>query len=70
MYKLWFENEIEFVAWFVVTDTGKISDLRSCLHQFLPGQRVIVISKPGRRVRVFYFCFIQCSYLLKVLKMA
>lgn len=55
---------------FVVTDTGNISDLRSCLHQFLPGQKVMVISNPGRRLRVSYFCFIQCSYLLKVLKAA
>lgn len=55
---------------FVVTDTGKISDLRSCLHQFLLGQRLMVISNPGRRVRVFYFCFIQYPYLLKVLKEA
>lgn len=54
---------------FVVMDTGKISDLRSCLHQFLPGQKVMVISNPGRRLRVSYFA-LQCSYLLKVLKTA
>lgn len=55
---------------FAVTDMGQISDLRSCLCQFLPGQRITVIYNQGMRVRVFYFCFIQCSYLVKVINVA